>query len=456
MKKVLQNGGIRIVTHALGHNYGGIMQAYALQKILLVVSQNVATATFMKRSSLSYVKQSILSSIQRQAVVVCSRSIDKHIAGSNFKFIDKYINTVDTNHLRFARLLITGSDQVWRKSYVDVSKYMFGTIPDKSNAKRISYAASFGTEDLSEYGAELIATTANLAKKFDGISVREDSGVDIAKKYWGVDAEQHVDPTLLLDREEYMSLITEDENNLKESAGNLFVYVLDENSDKQSIINKVAIVRNLQPFSIMPKKNPTIIEWLRRKEDFVLPRVTQWLKSFKDAEFVITDSFHGCAFSIIFNKPFIAIGNKQRGVARFTSLLKLFSLEDRLVADASEVTEELLKSTYEEIWAKYRVVMDQTSRNKFRSIRDVNQYLLKHWQVASGNYKALVFRKISCYVSSFPEDMNRLKRAMDNSSCRMVCINDSQVGGDFQQSITEINELLNHRMPMRSSFERRM
>lgn len=365
MKKVLQNGGIRIVTHALGHNYGGIMQAYALQKILLVVSQNVATAAFMKRSSLSYVKQSILSSIQRQAVVVYSRSIDKHIAGSNFKFIDKYINTVDTNHLRLARLLITGSDQVWRNSYVDVLKYMFGTIPDKSNAKRISYAASFGTEDLSEYGAELIATTANLAKKFDGISVREDSGVDIAKKYWGVDAEQHVDPTLLLDKKEYLKLITEDKNNLTESTGNLFTYVLDENSDKQSIVNKVAKAQNLQPFSIMPKKNPTLLEWIRHKEDFILPRVTQWLKSFQDAEFVITDSFHGCAFSIIFNKPFIAIGNRQRGMARFTSLLKLFGLEDRLVADASEVTDELLKSRID--WVKVNEIKKKEQNGCYRT-----------------------------------------------------------------------------------------
>jgi exopolysaccharide biosynthesis predicted pyruvyltransferase EpsI len=68
----------------------------------------------------------------------------------------------------------------------------------------------------------------------------------------------------------------------------------------------------------------------------VQPPVEQWLRAFLDAEFVVTDSFHACVFSIIFGKPFIAVGNAQRGNARFNSLLKMFGLEHHLIATAKE------------------------------------------------------------------------------------------------------------------------
>ena len=74
-----------------------------------------------------------------------------------------------------------------------------------------------------------------------------------------------------------------------------------------------------------------------RMEACIYPSVTAWLRSFMDAEMVICDSFHGCVFSIIFNKPFWVLGNKGRGNARFSSLLKLFNLEDRFVDARSQI-----------------------------------------------------------------------------------------------------------------------
>ena len=65
--------------------------------------------------------------------------------------------------------------------------------------------------------------------------------------------------------------------------------------------------------------------------DVNAPSVHQWLRGFYDADFILTDSFHGCVFSIIFNKPFVVIGNENRGLSRFISLLSLFGLEDRMI-----------------------------------------------------------------------------------------------------------------------------
>lgn len=77
--------------------------------------------------------------------------------------------------------------------------------------------------------------------------------------------------------------------------------------------------------------------------------VEQWLRSFDDAEFVLTDSFHGCVFSIIFRKQFLAIGNKERGLSRFLSLLTLFSLRNRLILSPDEYKSNLSSIDYDKV-----------------------------------------------------------------------------------------------------------
>jgi hypothetical protein len=80
----------------------------------------------------------------------------------------------------------------------------------------------------------------------------------------------------------------------------------------------------------------------KKISDCIYPPVTAWLRGFMDAEYVVTDSFHGMAFAIIFNKPFLALGNTKRGMTRFSSLVKLFGLEDRIILSAdSHLTEKL-------------------------------------------------------------------------------------------------------------------
>jgi exopolysaccharide biosynthesis predicted pyruvyltransferase EpsI len=77
-------------------------------------------------------------------------------------------------------------------------------------------------------------------------------------------------------------------------------------------------------------------------DECVFPPVTAWLRGFIDADFIVTDSFHGSIFSILFNKPFLAIGNKKRGMERFNSLMKMFGLEERLIYSPEELTDEII------------------------------------------------------------------------------------------------------------------
>lgn len=351
-----------ILTLNLGLNFGGILQAYALQKVtrdmgIKSITTNMHTASYPRRavSQVAYLVRLLLHYFN-PSISNMPLNSNHLLTSKTRRFINKNMSIANRKLLRSSvksglyQSLITGSDQVWRSKYVSVGKYMFDFAESIDGITRISYAASFGRDNLSEYSSRLLKKTARLAKKFDGISVREDSGIALVRKHWGMPAEQHIDPTLLLEKEHYIQLIEEDTDNVLPSKGNLFAYVLDRAGDKGAVIDKIANALKLQDFEIMPPKATSRKLFQANPEKYQLPPVTQWLKSFADAEFIVTDSFHGTAFSIIFNKPFIAIGNKERGLARFTSLLKVFGLENRLVSDVSEVTDELLKSRID--WVK--------------------------------------------------------------------------------------------------------
>ncbi|MEW8459533.1 MAG: polysaccharide pyruvyl transferase family protein, partial [Candidatus Thiodiazotropha endolucinida] len=94
-----------------------------------------------------------------------------------------------------------------------------------------------------------------------------------------------------------------------------------------------------------------------RYHDNVFPPVTQWIRGYMDTDFVITDSFHGTVFSIIFNRPFIAIGNEERGLTRFVSLLKMFDLENRLLHSTDQITAELINENID--WDRVNSILSQ-------------------------------------------------------------------------------------------------
>ncbi|EOG8328753.1 MAG: polysaccharide pyruvyl transferase family protein [Klebsiella sp.] len=98
-------------------------------------------------------------------------------------------------------------------------------------------------------------------------------------------------------------------------------------------------------FSTYPEYSEKEVRKIKNYAEYTYPPIEEWIRSFYDADFVITDSFHGTVFSIIFNKPFISIGNESRGKARFTSLLSMFNLENRLVSHASEINSELVNAS---------------------------------------------------------------------------------------------------------------
>ncbi len=336
---------IGVLTLPLNYNYGGILQAYALQTILCklghdakLIENHWAILTPQispKTRYLVYIKNFLLRYLLNKDVYVRPdyemRKRIKFLLKNTQYFIDKHIEFVtikknDIYDLENIKTFIVGSDQVWRREYItnDYLKYFFEPLSDKISIKRIAYSASFGIDEWDYTDVET-QKCAELAKKFDLVTVRENSGIEMCKKYLGVNASMTLDPTLLLEKQDYINLVEQEKESKR--TGNLFYYILDETPEKLALVDRVANEYHLTPFKTMPYSQPKKFEY---NERYCYPKITEWLRSFMDAKFVVTDSFHGCVFSIIFNKPFLAIGNKDRGMARFNSLLKLFQLKNRL------------------------------------------------------------------------------------------------------------------------------
>lgn len=337
---------IAILTLPLHTNYGGILQCYALQTVLEQMGHEVKVLTKPRFGRLyRYLiypqivcKQLFERYILRKEITV-GKSPYESIYQYTDQFIHRYIHQLE-KRVWTPRMsnqfdaIIVGSDQVWRPEYLGSVPLedAFLSFATGCSIKRIAYAASFGVDECS-YTVKQLEKCTPLLQQFDAVSVREFSGVDICKKYFGVEACQKIDPTLLLDVEDYMQLVSQ--TDTKPSNGDLMVYVLDETDEKEQIVEAVSTAKSISFF----RANSKVEDPSAPTEERIQQPVEQWLRGFQDADMVVTDSFHGCVFSILFRKPFIAIGNAERGMARFTSLLCILGLEDRLIHSWKEYQE---------------------------------------------------------------------------------------------------------------------
>lgn len=330
MKKKIKVG---VLTLPLKGNYGGVLQAYAL---ILFLKKNGFDAYLIDRqwdvrnnvNIKYYVQKFIFHNIIRGKV---KSFCDKWINPKTFS-IDNQKTMLKINEENFDAIIV-GSDQVWRVEHTaGVKENYFLDFVDKTKTKKIAYAASFG-KDSVEGSQEYLSKISLLLKDFNAISVREESGVEICKKVFDVSAKHVIDPVLLLEKEDYINIINEE--NVKPKKNILTNYVLDTAPEKLKIIESVSEKLNLKINSINYKKNPAKLMQEGFKFDFynyIYPSLISWLAGFRDADFVITDSFHGMLFSVIFKKQFLIIGNENRGMARFSSFLRLIKQEERLIS----------------------------------------------------------------------------------------------------------------------------
>lgn len=351
---------LAIFTQPLHANYGGLLQAYALQKVLKGMGHDAWLIRFCKMEdyrSCSWMKREIVRRLKNVVRFCLGRRLEYPLSGQEQAFAEKNTRIFIEQNIQPVTPLISspaalrrycgeqsfegyvvGSDQVWRPLYSPDIKAFFLAFDETNGARKVAYAASFGTDEW-EFSSKEERTCRPAAQQFDAISVREDSGIELCRKHLGVEAVQTIDPTLLLAKSDYEGLVAAAQE--PQSQGTLFCYLLDRNGWKQNLVDSVARELGLTPFFTQPAADFTKENMASCPERCVSPSVTAWIRSFMDAEYVLTDSFHGSVFSIIFHKPFVAIGNQTRGQSRFQALFSRLGLEKRLCTDQTELSDVL-------------------------------------------------------------------------------------------------------------------
>lgn len=366
---------IGILTLPLHTNYGGILQAYALQTVLermghdvvVIDEQYTFKISFLKKC-FAYPKRAICKYILRdkRAVIRWEKiaSYQNNIVRQYTQaFINKYIHCCKVNDISLLKKedfdgIVVGSDQIWRPLYYPAIEHAYLDFASSWNIKRIAYAPSFGVGTW-EYNDKQTSNCKELLLKFDAVSVREKSGQELCRKHFCHDAEWVLDPTMLLNTEDYIKLFKD--NNTPQSDGTLLDYILDRDDNKVAIINEIATQTGTKSFRL----NSRVEDYSAPLEERVQPAVEKWLRGFYDAKYIVTDSFHACVFSILFRKQFFVVANRERGMSRLDSLLGYFGLTDRIVNNASQA---LMLSDID-----YNVVYD-----KLYHARDISMNFLRN------------------------------------------------------------------------------
>ena len=369
---------IAILTLPLIYNYGAILQAYALQKSVKnlgydcwLIDKELPIYPYYRRplSIISRIIGRFLRGKKGYEIFPywMSKKTENIISQNTRKFVEKNILPKTEQILNLSSnndiydVYLVGSDQVWRKSItLKMYDYLFGFV--RSNKKKCSYAASFGV-DKWEFNKKETENLKPLFKSLDIVTVREDSAVSLLRNNIGIEATQVLDPTLLLSREDYCRLI--ENMPLKNEEPFIFSYILDNDEDKKQISEHLALNKNMPIYSLMPKSTPNYNVDVC---DCIYPAVEEWIRGFRDCDFVVTDSFHGTVFSIIFEKPFVVLRYARRGNTRLDSLLRLFNLENRILSSAADVENCIYKQIN---WSNVHTILNEKKRSSIEKLSDM-------------------------------------------------------------------------------------
>ena len=212
----------------------------------------------------------------------------------------------------------------------DAVKYYFLGFTGDSDILRIAYAPSVAL-DKWPYNENETAKLRKLIKKFSAVSVREESSVKLVKDNLRVDAQWVLDPTMLLKKEDYIDVC---KNVPKGGKPFVFAYILDMTNEKREMIENVA------------SQNGCIIQYLTAEKVKEGDTIEKWLANFRDAQYIITDSYHGTVFSLIFQKEFYCFYNTKRGNARMDSLKCICGLDGRFQNEMVELMRDEIDYTF--------------------------------------------------------------------------------------------------------------
>lgn len=218
-----------------------------------------------------------------------------------------------------ADVFIAGSDQIWNPVFENGKDPAFFLEFVPENKKKISYAASFAVDELSSCDIERIKPWL---RKFDAVSVREKSGVNILNGLQ-INAEAVLDPVFLLEKSHWENLAVKSDKK-----GYILVYDFDKSPEILNIAKKLSEKTGKKIVTVFPMDIKSEVQSEMGPGEF--------LGALMNADFVISNSFHATAFSLIFGKEFFVVNRKEKINTRMRDLLISVDLEDRLISDFIE------------------------------------------------------------------------------------------------------------------------
>lgn len=323
---------VAVITRHAITNYGSLLQAYATQKVIESFGHSCEIIDYIRKDE-SYMehektllkrKPNWYNNLLKRYLYLILRQPESIVAGRKFeaerKKLLKLTRLYDSkesleNNPPVADVYVTGSDQVWGP--IENGEYDDSYCLSFTNMKKTSYAASFGRIDMNQ---ELEVYLKRWLQKYSYLAVRETSAVELLKKI-GLSSNQVLDPTLLLDSFFWSSLT----KPIKEEE---YVLVYQLHNDKRlgEYAEQVAKKKRLPLIRLSAS-----FHQITRPGRFVYcPSIGEFLSYIKNAQYMITDSFHGTAFAINFNTQFIEVLPNNKTGTRNESILKLTGLSNRI------------------------------------------------------------------------------------------------------------------------------
>jgi hypothetical protein len=352
-----------IITFHCPINYGAILQAKALPLVLedmgirseiinYRLPHDILSHTNIYEQSTNYkvVIKNIIKYAHRKDIMVKLQRFEKFY--NEYLPVSKkiYRSIDELKNLKEYDFLICGSDQIWKPmndDYLDEAFFLGFT----SNAKKISYAPSFGIDTFPQ---KLENQLKILLSDFHAISVRERSGMNILRRIVSKSIKQVLDPTLLINKARWHSL-----SNMKYVNGindYIVVYALERNKILNDSVKRLKQMIQLDIYEISLDGLVRV-----RNCDHVLYDVgpSEFISLIENAKLVLTNSFHGTAFSIIFEKPFISVAHTKSN-SRILELLESLNISNRQISSSRLIQKDLLEMRYENVLEKLEMLKNNS------------------------------------------------------------------------------------------------
>ena len=329
------------LTFHASHNYGSMLQAYALQQVLIELYGHNEIINFrtlrQKKMMIPIGISSNLRALAKSMVALFYLSglrkkhnlFEKFLSNNFILSEDEYSEAGDINFKKYD-ILVTGSDQIWNPNPVDFDMVYY--LPYEIQAKKISYAASMGPQAIisTERGNQI----SEAVKDYDKISVREiGTKIKIQELSGRTDIEINCDPVLLLSPNQWTSRLITDSS--PEKSDYILLYSLFQDDTIVECAKKLEKIYNIPVIITSFTNSSTIFSNLKKR--YACGPI-EFLNYLYHARGVITSSFHGTAFSVLFNKPFISINGMADN--RISNLLRGCKLEKQSISSVSELSDD--------------------------------------------------------------------------------------------------------------------